>query len=97
MSDMQEQDILIAEKCLGWSRRAGAWDVPPDAIPRFTQRLADAMMLVDAWKGDVEIRRQNGRWKVTFYESSYEHESTWKSKTLSEAICEAALKAWGAK
>lgn len=33
-----------------------------------------ARRLMNAWWGDVEVRRQNGTyWKVTLFEPSYEH------------------------
>ena len=45
--------------------------------------------IIESWKGDVELRRQNGYWKCTLFIPSYEYEM-W-GKTVAEAVCKAAL------
>lgn len=107
----REKDMWIAEKCLGWKpgkrwgNGNGEWIFPEgetpwfrddwDGTPSFTTKIEASLMLVEAWKGDVEMRRQNGRWKTTFFQPSEEYEA-WGT-TLPESICSAALKAFEAR
>lgn len=60
-------------------------------LPRFSQDIAAAWAIVDVWDGDVEVRRQNGAWQVTFYRPSEEYE-VW-ADTAPLGICLAALAA----
>ncbi len=54
-------------------------------------RLPFFHYILDAWSGDLEIRRQNGHWLVTIYRPSEEFEAS--GSTLPEALCRAALRA----
>lgn len=62
-------------------------------VPRYSSDIGAAMLLVDRWHGDVDMRRQNGFWLVTFFEPSREYRAI--EETLPEAICRAALAAVG--
>ena len=65
------------------------------AIPRYSRDIAATWMVVDPWNGDFDLRRQNGRWRATFFRPSEEFEA-WAA-TPELAICLAALQAAATK
>lgn len=58
-------------------------------ISSYSGRRDDSLDLVDWWKGDAELRRQNGHWLVTLFRPSEEFEA-W-GETLPLAVCRARL------
>jgi hypothetical protein len=100
----RELDALVAVKVMGWTWPAckarfpeiSEWSIvgtEGDAVapePGWSPSMCrDAMEVVDTWHGDCELRRQNGQWKVTFFEPSREY-MAW-AETLPLAICRARL------
>lgn len=104
--DHRKIDALVAEHVMG-QHRTGDCGLGDETCPgryepmvrgpclqQYTNDIAAAWAVVDRWHGDVEVRRQNGWWRVVFYEPSYEHEHFGR-EPLPLAICLAALKAKG--
>ena len=84
-------------------RRSDAWPPRPDEydptrmmaivepIPFYSRNLQHAWDLLAWWWGDVDLRRQNGSWRVELFKPSAQWEA-W-ADTLPLAICRAALRA----
>jgi hypothetical protein len=63
-------------------------------VPSYSTDRTAAWTVVEHWKGDFELRRQNEHFRATFFKPSYEY-SEW-ADTAPLAIVLAALKAVGA-
>lgn len=93
----RELDAVVAEKVFGWrlSHRPGYGHirkdstVPPCKYPHYASDIEPAWHLVYSWRGDFELRRQNGMWKATFFIPSREFEA-W-ADTGPRAVCLARL------
>lgn len=69
-------DKLVAEKVMGqvWQGSNpipsydGRWPWPPP----YSTDITVAWLAIDAWKGDAELRRQNGQWRCWLFRPSSE-------------------------
>lgn len=64
----------------------------PDAnreVPRYSEDMAATSLVLEAWQGDVLLRRQNGYWNCELFRPSDQWDA-W-GETPSEAVCRARL------
>jgi hypothetical protein len=61
------------------------------SLPRYSETVADAWLVVEQWDGDCDLRRQNHQWRAEFFRPSQQWSAL--ADTLPLAICQAALAA----
>ena len=66
-------------------RRWDDWD----NLPRYSRDISAGLLVLNAWEGDYDIRRQNGQYRVTLYQPPREWEAWGASLPL--AVCRARL------